>query len=180
MYKNKIVVPLFGAAYAAPNKGTTILYCFRTPKTVLNPPVNGKIQGLFKTYECFSSTVQGRLNLRTLQDSSVYSSTYQACANPVLWIGDGREINVSINYKRVKQSVENENHRKPDDQKQSGPFFVSPQLILQFTEGIQWFNYRVGYTFPRIKRGSNIFHGGGGGGGGGGPNANFCRNPHDL
>ena len=24
--KNKIVVPLFGAAYAAPNKGTTILY----------------------------------------------------------------------------------------------------------------------------------------------------------
>ena len=24
--QNKIVVPLFGAAYAAPNKGTTILY----------------------------------------------------------------------------------------------------------------------------------------------------------
>ena len=24
----KIVVPLFGAAYAAPNKGTTILYSF--------------------------------------------------------------------------------------------------------------------------------------------------------
>ena len=54
----------------------------------------------------------------------------------------------------------------PMTRKQSGPFFVSPQLILQFTEGVQWFNYRVGYTFPRIKRGSNIFHGGGGGGGG--------------
>ena len=26
--KYKIVVPLFGAAYAAPNKGTTILYYF--------------------------------------------------------------------------------------------------------------------------------------------------------
>ena len=25
----KIMVPLFGAAYAAPNKGTTILYLFR-------------------------------------------------------------------------------------------------------------------------------------------------------
>ena len=54
----KIVLLLFGAAYAAPNKGTTILYCFRSPKTVLNPPVNGTIQGLFKVFECFSSTFQ--------------------------------------------------------------------------------------------------------------------------
>ena len=45
------MVPLFGAAYAAPNKGTTILYWFRSPKTQLNPPVNGKIQGLFKAFE---------------------------------------------------------------------------------------------------------------------------------
>ena len=35
----KIVVPLFGAAHAAPNKGTTILYWFRSQKWVLNPPV---------------------------------------------------------------------------------------------------------------------------------------------
>ena len=48
-----IVVPLFGAAYAAPNKGITILYCFRSPKPVLNPPVNGKIQGLFKAFCVF-------------------------------------------------------------------------------------------------------------------------------
>ena len=40
------MVPLFGAAYAASNKGTTILYGIRSPKTVLNPPVNGKIQRL--------------------------------------------------------------------------------------------------------------------------------------
>ena len=37
---------LFGAAYAAPNKGTTILYRFRPPETVLNPLANGKIQEL--------------------------------------------------------------------------------------------------------------------------------------
>ena len=48
------MVPLFGAAYAAPNKGTTILYLFRSPKTVLNPPVNGKIQGLFKAFGAIS------------------------------------------------------------------------------------------------------------------------------
>ena len=46
-----IVVPLFGA----PNKGTTILYCFRSP--VLNPPVNGKIQELFKAFGCFSRQI---------------------------------------------------------------------------------------------------------------------------
>ena len=56
----KIMVPLFGAAYAAPNKGTTILYQFRPPKTVLNPLANGKIQGLFKAFECFSSSFQGK------------------------------------------------------------------------------------------------------------------------
>ena len=37
--------------------------------------------------------------------------------------------------------------------------FFSPQLILQFTEGVQWFYYRDNYTFPRIQGGSNIFQG---------------------
>ena len=36
-------MPLFGAAYGAPNKGTIILYIFRSPKTAMNPPVNGKV-----------------------------------------------------------------------------------------------------------------------------------------
>ena len=49
--------PLFGAAY-----------------------VNGKIQGLFKAFECFSSTFQDKFNF---QDSPVYSITFQACANPI-------------------------------------------------------------------------------------------------
>ena len=61
----------------------------------------------------------------------------------------------------------------------------SPQLILQFKEGFQWFysweNYT--YTLQRIQRRSIIFRGGGGGppfskGGGGGPNANFYRNTY--
>ena len=75
----------------------------------------------------------------------------------------------------------------PDDQKWTTYFFC-PQLILQFIEGVQWFDYRENYTFPRIQRGSNIFRGGGGGGGGptfsrgwgGGPNHNIERNPYNL
>ena len=60
-------------------------------KTLLNPPVNGKFQGLFKAFVCFSSTVQGKFYLfsRTFQDSLVYSSTFQACANPVLFTDRG-------------------------------------------------------------------------------------------
>ena len=79
------MVPLFGAAYAAPNKGITILYSFRSQKTVLNPPVNGKIQGLFNAFECFSSTFQGKFNFQGLFKSNLlYSSTFQACAKPDL------------------------------------------------------------------------------------------------
>ena len=48
-YKN--AVPLFGAAFAAPNKGTAILYWFKSRSTVLNPTANSKIQGLFKAFE---------------------------------------------------------------------------------------------------------------------------------
>ena len=70
--KYKIVVPLFGAAYAAPNKGTTNFYWFKFLKTVLNPPVNGEIQGLFKTFECFSSTFQGKFNFQGLFKTVLY------------------------------------------------------------------------------------------------------------
>ena len=38
-------------------------------------------------------------------------------------------------------------------------FLHSPQFILQFTDGVQWFYYRENYTFPRIQRRSNIFQG---------------------
>ena len=39
----KIAVPIFGASYAAPNKGT-ILYCFRST-------VKSRILGLFEAFE---------------------------------------------------------------------------------------------------------------------------------
>ena len=48
--KYKIVVPLFGAAYAAPNIGTTILYWFRPLSTVLSPTENSRIQGLLSDF----------------------------------------------------------------------------------------------------------------------------------
>ena len=38
-------------------------------KTVLNTLANGKIQGLFKAFECFSSTFQDKFYF---QDSPVY------------------------------------------------------------------------------------------------------------
>ena len=50
---------------------------------MLNPLANGKFLELFKAFECFSSTFQGKFYF---QDSlvHVYSSTFQACVNPVL------------------------------------------------------------------------------------------------
>ena len=64
--KYKIVVPLFGAAFAAPSKGTAILYWFRSPSTVLSPTENRRIQGLFKAFVWFSSTFQGIFNFQGL------------------------------------------------------------------------------------------------------------------
>ena len=62
----EIVVPLFGEAYAAPNKGTTILYWLRSLSTVLSSTYNRRIQGLFKTLEWFSSIFQDRFNFQGL------------------------------------------------------------------------------------------------------------------
>ena len=36
----------------------------KSPKTVLSPPVNGKIQEHFKAFECFSRTFQGKFNFQ--------------------------------------------------------------------------------------------------------------------
>ena len=35
-------------------------------KTALNPRENGKIQGLFKAFECFSNTLQGKFYFQGL------------------------------------------------------------------------------------------------------------------
>ena len=54
--RKKLVVPLFGAAFAAPNKGTTVLFWFRSLPTVLIPKQNRRIQGFFKAFVWFSIT----------------------------------------------------------------------------------------------------------------------------
>ena len=52
----------------------TGLYSLGSPKTitVLNPSVNGKIQGLFKAFECLSSTFQGKFNFQGLFKTFLY------------------------------------------------------------------------------------------------------------
>ena len=62
----EIIVPLFGAAFAAPNKATTILYWFRSLSTVLSSTENRRVRGLFNALEWFSSTFQGRFNFQGL------------------------------------------------------------------------------------------------------------------
>ena len=39
---------------------------------MLNPPVNGKIQGLYKAFECFSSTFQGKFYFQGLFKTVLY------------------------------------------------------------------------------------------------------------
>ena len=62
----EIDVPLFGAAFAAPNKGTTILYWFRSLSKVSSSTENRRIEVPFKAFEWFSSTFQGRFNFQGL------------------------------------------------------------------------------------------------------------------
>ena len=49
----EIVVPLFGAAFAAPSKGTTILYWFKSLSTVLSSTETRRKQDLFKALRDF-------------------------------------------------------------------------------------------------------------------------------
>ena len=61
-------MPLFGAAYAAPNKK---IYTDLRLSTVLRTTENSRIQGLFKAFEWFSSTFKGRLNFQGLFKKSL-------------------------------------------------------------------------------------------------------------
>ena len=65
-------MPLFAAAFVAPNKGTAILYWLKSLSTVLSPTENSRIQGLFKAFEWFSSTFQGRFNFQGLFKKALY------------------------------------------------------------------------------------------------------------
>ena len=67
------MVPLFGAAYASPNKGTTFYTDLGLQKhSWILRTVNGKIQELFNAFECFSSTFQGKLIFQGLFTTVLY------------------------------------------------------------------------------------------------------------
>ena len=89
-------MPLFGAAYAAPNKDITILYWFRSLKTVLNTPVNGKILELFKAFECFSSTFQGKFNFQGLLKTVLY---IQVLLKPVWTLYEIKFGDIAVMFK---------------------------------------------------------------------------------
>ena len=61
------MVPLFGAV---PNEG--FYTDLGLQKTVLNPLANGKNQGLFKAFECFSGTFQGKFYFQGLFKTVLY------------------------------------------------------------------------------------------------------------
>ena len=70
---HKIMVPLFDAAYTD----------LGLQKKVLNALANGKIQGLLKALGVFKNFSRQILFSRTFPDSLVYSSTFEACTNPL-------------------------------------------------------------------------------------------------
>ena len=63
------------------------------------------------------------------------SSRVRSCADPGIF-------SRGVQARRPENSLDN--------------VFFSPQPILQFTEGVQWFYYRENYTFPRIQRGLGV------------------------
>ena len=50
----------------------------------MKPPVNGKIQGLFKANECFSSTFQGKFNFQGLFKKALYIQVFSSLFQPWL------------------------------------------------------------------------------------------------
>ena len=55
---------MVGVSYATPNEGTTILYGLRSPKTVLNPPVNGKFKDFSWPLSVFQVLFKADLNFK--------------------------------------------------------------------------------------------------------------------
>ena len=78
-------MPIFGAAYAAPNIGTTIFILIQVFINSAKSIENSRIQGLFKAFEQFSSTFQGRFNFQGLfkKALSIQVLSKPVRANPV-------------------------------------------------------------------------------------------------
>ena len=54
---------------------------------MLNPPVNGKIQGLFKAFVCYSSTFKGKLNFQGLFKTVLYIEVLFKPVQTLYYIG---------------------------------------------------------------------------------------------
>ena len=65
------MVPLFGAAYAATNKAPHFIL-IKVSKNTAESSLDGKIQGLLKTLDCFSSTFQGKFYFQGLFKTVLY------------------------------------------------------------------------------------------------------------
>ena len=77
-------MPIFGAAYAAPNKGTTILYWFRSLSTVLSPTEKVELKDFSRLLSDFPVLFKADLISGTFHESPLTSSNFKACANPVI------------------------------------------------------------------------------------------------
>ena len=81
----EIVLSLFGAAYAAPNKGKIIFIPFLIPLSGLSDAENSKIQALFKALHWFSNTFQFKnaiyFKIFSRKPSTLLSNTSLVCVN---------------------------------------------------------------------------------------------------
>ena len=66
-------------------------------KTVLDPAVNGQIQGLLKTFECFSSTFHGKFNFQGLFKTVLY---IQVLFKPVGTMPDDEDVKLDGGIRR--------------------------------------------------------------------------------
>ena len=76
------MAPLFGGAYAAPNKGTTILSSFRPLKTLLNPHANGKFKDLSRPLSVFQGKFYFQGLFKTVLYIQVLFKPVRTLANP--------------------------------------------------------------------------------------------------
>ena len=71
--------------YAAQNKGTTILYQFMFQKSVLNPPVTDKIQGLFMPLSVFQVLFKANLIFKDFSGQLCIFKYFSSLCEPCIY-----------------------------------------------------------------------------------------------
>ena len=85
-------MPIFGAAYAAPNNDPTILYWFRS---ILR---KSWIQQLFKALQWFSSTFQGIFSFQRLFKKALYIQVLFKPVRPLVTCVSGISWSYSLSF----------------------------------------------------------------------------------